>query len=141
MTTRITGLASGLDVDALVTQLMTARKAPLNALNQKKQLMEWKREGYRTISTSLVSMNEKLSKYSLSSSINSKKATVTGATNVTATASGASVNSVLNISVSKLASSSSAVSTNLGTTASSTKLSDIYSGSETSITLNGNCEI
>ncbi|MNO27509.1 Flagellar hook-associated protein 2 [compost metagenome] len=131
---RIGGLASGMDIDAMVKQLMTAQRVPLDKLNQQKQLMEWKREGYRQVSTSLVSLNDKISKLSLSSAIDSKKATVTGASNVlTATATGAASNSVLNISVSKLASASSIVST--GGTAGATKISDIYSGTETSITV------
>ncbi|MGF7050604.1 flagellar hook-associated protein 2 [Paenibacillus sp. DS2015] len=133
MTIRISGLASGMDVDAMVKSLMTAAKSPLNKLNQQKQLTEWKREGYRQVSTSLVSLNEKLTTFSLSSSINSKKATVTGASNITATATGAATNSVLNIIVGNVASASSVVST--GGTAGATKISEMYSGTETSITI------
>ncbi|WHH58752.1 flagellar filament capping protein FliD [Petroclostridium sp. X23] len=52
-TTRITGMASGLDVDTIVEELMTAEKVPLNKLYQKKQLAEWKRDNYREISNAL----------------------------------------------------------------------------------------
>lgn len=49
-TTRITGLASGLDVDSIVEQLMTAEKEKkLNKLQQKEQLAEWRQEAYRDI--------------------------------------------------------------------------------------------
>lgn len=49
-TTRITGLSSGIDVDGIVEQLMTAEKAKkLNKLEQKEQTAEWKQEAYRTI--------------------------------------------------------------------------------------------
>lgn len=86
---RISGLSSGMDIDAMVKQLMTAAKVPLDKLNQQKQLLEWKREGYRTVSTTLVSFNEKLSTLNKAEAINSKKATVTGATGVvTAKATG-----------------------------------------------------
>lgn len=128
---RISGLASGMDIDALVKQLMTAERVPLDKLNQQKQQTEWKREGYREVSTKLVSFNEKLSTFSLSSAIDSKKATVSGASNVlTATTTGAATNSVLNISVTNLASATNVIYKG---TPGATKVSDIYTGGETSV--------
>jgi len=51
---RLTGLSgSGLDTDTLVSQLMRAEKMPLNKLYQKKQLAEWKRDDYRSITNLL----------------------------------------------------------------------------------------
>ncbi|NUU60927.1 flagellar filament capping protein FliD [Paenibacillus agri] len=145
---RISGLASGMDIDSMVKQLMTAAKVPLDKLNQQKQQLEWKREGYRTISTTLVSFNEKLSTFNKSDAINSKKATVTGASNVTATATGAATNSVFNIRVNSLAKATSIASNDYkdvdgnptGTSknagiSSSQPISAIYSGNETSITI------
>ncbi|WP_342427307.1 flagellar filament capping protein FliD [Paenibacillus sp. FSL L8-0158] len=138
MTMRISGLASGMDIDSMVKKLMTAESIPLNKLNQQKQLTEWKRDGYRQVSTKLVTFNEKLTNFSFSSAIDSKKTTVTGASNVlTATATGASVNSVLNVKVTNLATASNVVSSG-GTVVASpgtTKLSDIYTGNENSITV------
>ncbi|WP_438348850.1 flagellar filament capping protein FliD [Paenibacillus sp. FA6] len=131
MVMRIGGLASGMNIDDIVKNMMTASKFPLNKLNQQKQQTEWKREGYRTISTTLVSFNDKLSTFGLSSSINSKKATVTGASNVTATATGSATNSVINISVGNLASASSVVSSPAKPGA--TKISDLYSGTDMTI--------
>lgn len=55
---RITGLATGLDVDTLVKQLMQAEKAPLNKLVQKKQTLEWTRDAYRDITNSLRSFQD-----------------------------------------------------------------------------------
>ncbi|AOZ93240.1 flagellar filament capping protein FliD [Paenibacillus crassostreae] len=141
MVVRISGLASGMDVDAMVKTLMTAAKYPLNNLNQQKQITEWKREGYRQVSTTLVSLNEKLSTFNLSSSINAKKATVTGASNITATTTGAATNSVLNVSVGSLASASSVVSTTASAKPGATKISELYSGTETNIKIgNGTIE-
>lgn len=73
MTMRISGLASGMDIDSMVKKLMTTESIPLNKLNQQKQLTEWKRDGYRQVSTKLVAFNEKLTNFSLSSAIDSKK--------------------------------------------------------------------
>lgn len=97
---RISGFASGLDIDSMVKQLMTAQKAPLDKLNQQKQLTEWKRDDYRTVSSKIVSFQEKLNSLSLSSSIDAKKTNVTGASNIiTATATGSATSSTLNVVV------------------------------------------
>jgi len=49
-TTRITGLSSGIDVDGIVEQLVTAEKAKkLNKLQQELQTTEWTQEAYRSI--------------------------------------------------------------------------------------------
>ncbi|MBP1763309.1 MAG: flagellar hook-associated 2 protein [Firmicutes bacterium] len=53
-TTRLTGLSSGIDVDGIVEQLMTAEKTKkLNKLQQKLQTAEWKQEAYRSIISDL----------------------------------------------------------------------------------------
>lgn len=44
---RIGGLASGMDIDQLVKDLMAAEKMPLNKLTQQKAWMEWQQESYR----------------------------------------------------------------------------------------------
>lgn len=52
--TRISGLSgSGIDTDALVKQLMTAERMPLDKLNQQKQLAQWKQDDYRNITNLL----------------------------------------------------------------------------------------
>lgn len=43
----ITGLASGIDTDNMVSEIMMAEKIPLDNLDQEKQLEEWKMEAYR----------------------------------------------------------------------------------------------
>lgn len=68
-TTRITGLASGLDVDSIVTQLMSAEKTKLNKLQQKQQLAEWRQEAYRTIITAAQEFTSKYFNTTSSSSL------------------------------------------------------------------------
>lgn len=55
---RISGLASGLDTDSMVTQLMKAERVPLDKLVQNKQLLTWKRDDYRAITTKLNDFNK-----------------------------------------------------------------------------------
>ncbi|MGG3998885.1 flagellar hook-associated protein 2 [Anoxybacillus kestanbolensis] len=44
---RIGGLASGMDIDQIVRDLMKVERAPIDKLKQKKQLLEWQRDAYR----------------------------------------------------------------------------------------------
>lgn len=66
-TTRITGLVSGLDVDSIVESLMEAEEVPLNKLEQKKQLAEWKQDAYRQVSVSLKAFADEYFNYANSS--------------------------------------------------------------------------
>lgn len=50
---RITGLASGLDTEQLVKDIMRAERLPLDKLTQKKQTLEWQRDDYREMNTLL----------------------------------------------------------------------------------------
>jgi len=102
---RISGLVSGLDIDAMVSKLMEAERAPLNRLNQKKTTLEWKREQYRDLNIKMVDMrSNKLFNYGLSTSINAKKATITGNTSaVSAKATSVANVGNMTIEVEKLA--------------------------------------
>lgn len=44
---RITGLASGMDTETMIKDMMKAKRIPLNKITQKKQYMEWQRDDYR----------------------------------------------------------------------------------------------
>lgn len=134
---RLAGLASGMDVDAMVAKLMKAQRLPLDKLNKQKQLVEWKREGYREISSKFITFsNTTLMNLSLTSSTQTKKAEVTGTSGIlTASATGAASTGSLDISVQELAKAASAVSvTGIGNKPGSTLISDL--SSETKITIN-----
>lgn len=53
MVTRISGFASGMDIDSMVKGLMDAQRVPLDKLYQKKTYTEWQRDDYRTMNTAL----------------------------------------------------------------------------------------
>ncbi|WP_346356148.1 flagellar filament capping protein FliD [Azotosporobacter soli] len=73
-TTRITGLASGLDVDGIVDQLMLAERAKkYNKLTQKEQTAEWKQTAYRTMITDIQDFSSKYFNVSSSTSLLSSK--------------------------------------------------------------------
>lgn len=54
MVLRIGGLASGMDIDSLVEQLMKAERIPLDKLTQKKTYTEWQRDDYREMNSLLL---------------------------------------------------------------------------------------
>lgn len=104
---RISGLASGLDIDSMVSKLMEAERIPLNRLNQKKTTMEWQREQYRDLNIKIVDFrNNKLFNYGMSNSISARKATITGNTSaVTAKATSSAVTGSMTVDVDSLATS------------------------------------
>src|SRR3954451_7454063 len=57
---RISGLASGMNIDEIVTNLMTAERMPLDKINQKKTYTEWQRDDYRTMNTALSELDTML---------------------------------------------------------------------------------
>ncbi|MEJ9229489.1 flagellar hook-associated protein 2 [Peribacillus butanolivorans] len=54
---RINGLASGMDIDALVSSMMQAARVPLDTQEQKKQYAEWQRDDYREINKLLLELD------------------------------------------------------------------------------------
>lgn len=83
---RTYGLASGLDIDSLVSKLMKAASAPLDTLNQQKQLLEWKQEDYRTINTSLAGLRDAVLNMKLQRTYLAMKASSSDSSIVTAAA-------------------------------------------------------
>lgn len=50
---RITGLASGMDTETMIKDMMKAQRIPLDKIMQKKQYMEWQRDDYRATNKKL----------------------------------------------------------------------------------------
>ena len=50
---RITGLASGLDTETMIKDLMNVRRLPMDKILQRKQYMEWQRDDYRAVNRQL----------------------------------------------------------------------------------------
>ena len=57
-TMRLVGMASGLDTDTIIQQLMSVEKLPLAKLQRQRQLTEWKMEAYREFTNALRSFKE-----------------------------------------------------------------------------------
>jgi len=50
---RLSGLSSGLDIDTIVTQLLSADQAKVDKARQSRTLLEWKRDDYRSVINSI----------------------------------------------------------------------------------------
>ncbi|UHA61594.1 flagellar hook-associated protein 2 [Metabacillus litoralis] len=114
---RIGGLASGMDIDTLVSDLMKAERIPLNKLTQKKQILEWQRDGYRDMNK-LLSEFDKLifDNMTLESSLVKKTATSSNSAAVTATANSSASNVKTSIDVANVATSTTWISNTIDTT-------------------------
>lgn len=55
---RISGLATGLDTDSIVQQLIRAASIPLDRLEQQKQWYQWQQEDLRDINSQLMSLQK-----------------------------------------------------------------------------------
>ncbi|MEK4190987.1 flagellar filament capping protein FliD [Paenibacillus sp. FSL L8-0494] len=133
---RVSGLSSGIDVDSIVKEMMTAKREPLNKLNQQKTILGWQRDSYREFNAKLVDLKmNKLIKWNTASQMNSQKAIVSGNTSAIRAEATAAANGVeMSVTVEKLASKSSLDSTTKLTTSSgagkatlNTLLSDLVS--------------
>lgn len=100
---RIGGLASGMDIDSLVEKLMSAERLSLNKLEQQKQTYEWQRDSYRDINTKLRTFDTYIADNLILKSFNTKTATSSNDSFVSATATSEAAGSLTIDGVSQLA--------------------------------------
>lgn len=55
---RFTGMASGLDTDSIIQQMMQVERLKVDRAKQEKQILEWKRDDYRSITNLLRSFKD-----------------------------------------------------------------------------------
>jgi len=103
-TLRISGLASGLDTDSIVKQLMQAAKIPVDKLNQNKQVLQWQQEDYRTINSTLRTFRDKVFTMKLQSTYLANTATSSNEGAFTASAGANAPQGSFTVTVNQLAS-------------------------------------
>ncbi|WP_244444644.1 flagellar filament capping protein FliD [Paenibacillus camerounensis] len=148
MVLRVNGLTSGMDIDSIVKELMTAKRQPLDKLNQSKTLLQWQRDSYRDINSKLVDFKmNKLSDWNKGAQMNSQQAVVSGNTSAVKAEASANANGVeMSVTVTQLATRSSAESSSLVDTSNkkattSTKLTDLNGSTFTNKIKINNVEI
>ncbi|MFC4387047.1 flagellar filament capping protein FliD [Gracilibacillus marinus] len=107
-TMRISGFASGMDIDTMVKDLMKAESIPLQSMQKEKQTLQWKRDDYRNINKLLLDFKDKLLEMRMTTSYRARQVSSTNEDRVSATASSAASQTSFSISkVDQLATSAS----------------------------------
>lgn len=128
---RVGGLASGMDIDQIVGDLMKAQRIPLDKLYQKKTTFEWQRDSYRSINTKLKAFDTYLfDNFSLSSNFNKKTVESSNSNIVSATATGSASSNLSIEGVSQLATAARQIGNSIstssgGTVNGTTKMSEL----------------
>ncbi|MGG3887905.1 flagellar filament capping protein FliD [Metabacillus fastidiosus] len=112
MVQRIGGLASGMDIDSIVKDMMKARSIPLDKLKQKRQVLEWQRDGYREMNSLMMSFRNLTFDMKLTDKYRVRNTSSSNESKVTATAKGSAALSSYNISeIKQLATAATKVNT------------------------------
>lgn len=94
MPIRMTGMASGIDVDAVVKELMSAQKLKKTNLEGKKEKLSWKQDAWKDMNKKLYSFyTGSLSKMKLQGNYQARKATASDANKVNVSATTATAGS------------------------------------------------
>ncbi|WP_282154555.1 flagellar filament capping protein FliD [Cytobacillus gottheilii] len=110
---RFGGMASGLDTESIIKDMMRVERLPVDKLKQKKQTLEWQRDSYRETNLLLTSFRDKTLNMRMQSSFTTKITNSSNSDKVTATAAATSGNVSYTLSkVSQLATSATNSSTN-----------------------------
>ncbi|WP_080873270.1 flagellar filament capping protein FliD [Oceanobacillus timonensis] len=103
---RIGGLASGIDTDSMVKDLMDAERIPLDKLHQDRTKLEWKRDAFRDVNKLLADFDRnKIFDMKMSDTFNSKIISSTQEDAVIATGSAGADSGTYRIEVGELATS------------------------------------
>ncbi|MED4780407.1 flagellar filament capping protein FliD [Brevibacillus choshinensis] len=100
---RLSGMASGMDTEKIVKDLMKTQREPVNRLQRSKYTLEWKRDAYREMNTLLADMQNSLKNLRLSGTFSKKVASSENDSMVSANVKGRPAVSSYTIEVEKLA--------------------------------------
>lgn len=106
MAIRLSGLASGMDTESMVEELMKAQRLKATKIENKITKAEWKQEKWKSLNTKLYSFyTDSLSKAKLQGSYNTRKVSSSDETVATVTASSSAPKGTHTLRVEQLASS------------------------------------
>ncbi len=100
---RISGLATGIDTDSIVGDLLRAKRIPMDRLKQNKQVLQWQQEGYREINTALRSFRDTVFDMKLQGTYMAKTATSSNEAAMGASAGTSAVPGIYSVNVTQLA--------------------------------------
>lgn len=123
---RMTGLASGLDTEAIVGALMSAQSLKKTKLVKSKTKLEWKKTKWDELNTKLKNLyNNHVSKMRLSSSYTTKKTSLSDPTKASITAANNAVNGSYSLEIQQIATSQYLSGAKINASSRNDKLADI----------------
>ena len=127
MAIRLSGLASNMDTESIVAELMSAQRMKKTKIENKKTKTEWAQEKWKTLNSKLYSFyKNSLSKMRLQSSFLTKSVTSSDESKVKATATSDSASGTHTLKINNLASAQFVTGAQLGsTTTGKTKLTEL----------------
>lgn len=136
MSIRVSGLASGIDTETMVNELIQVeRMRTVDPLEQQKQLLEWKQEYYREINTKFLALKNALFDLKLQGTFMAKAVSSSDETVLTATAGANAIAGNYNVTVNSLANGVNVASYEaLGSNETKTTLADQFTGIAGTIT-------
>lgn len=102
---RISGLASGIDTESIIRDMMAAKRIPLDKITQKKQYLEWQLDSYRDVNKDIRSMRDNLLNMTLQSTYMAKNVSVSNENAVSIKANNATGDFSGSIEIKQLATS------------------------------------
>ena len=103
MPIRITGMNSGLDTEALVSELVSAYRAKGDKFTKAQAKVSWKQEAWKTMSSKTFTFRNKLDSMRFSSGYNLKTTSVSNASKASVTAGNNAVNGTQTLEINALA--------------------------------------
>lgn len=138
MPIRITGMNSGLDTEALISELVSAYRTKTQKYTKAQTKLSWKQDAWKALNSKVSAFYSKLSSLRYSAAYNVRTATVSDSTKATVSASSAAINGSYSVKIVNVARSGYLTGADLGSkTSENSKLSDLgYTGGDGTITVN-----
>lgn len=128
---RIGGLASGMDIDQLVSDLMKVERLKVDKLQQQRQVLEWQQEDFRTINSALRTFRDKqVFNLRLTSTFQTRVATTSNKDAVAVSAGAGAAEGTHSIKVDRLAQGAAITGNTIGSSSNKSILKSQLSGLE-----------
>lgn len=154
MPIRITGLNSGLDTEALVSELVSAYRKKSEKYTKAQTKLSWKQDAWKELNTKINKFYSSVRSLKYTSAYNSKKATISDSTKATVTAKSGVATGTYDLKINQVAKSGyltgaklndriteNSTLSELGYTGSDGKISVIAGGKTTDIDVTGNTKV
>ena len=105
MAIRVSGLASGMDTESIVTQLVSAYNVKKNTYVKAQTKLSWKQDAWKTLNKKVKSLYSNMTSLKYSSAYKTKMASVSDTTKASVSAEGTAVNGSYSLKINQVAKS------------------------------------